>query len=176
MITVSGTRRRGDEFFTNCPVRHTKSIEDALVAFLKFEIGYGGHVTAVHQHKGDTWEIVTETPALACVDTTSFSGSRADMEALLVAALYVVRFQTEYREILTEAVVKTLDLRGKGALALAVVHGSPLIMGQITVRGATMLACGVTNPETIAKARIEDVVAAWKLAQESGQPIESLLS
>ena len=74
MITQYGTRKRGHEFFQDCPVKHETTTEKALKSLIDAELKFGGRIKDLSPTK-----VVVETQVLSCLDTTYFEGPQEEM-------------------------------------------------------------------------------------------------
>lgn len=80
MIQITGMRDKGNgEVYHDTP--KSVSLEAAIRNFIKFELGYGGQITTMH----DTG-VTVNTRVMGCVDTTVFSGLRPEFDLILEIA------------------------------------------------------------------------------------------
>lgn len=176
MISIHGFRQDGKYIENNVPPLHESKIENALISFAKFELGYGGHVTAITED-ADKVTIKTETKILSKLDTTIFSGSKEEMEPLLKIAYLVSSTQKIDIKIFVDIINKTL---GKNAgTPFFLVNFAPLIIGDLSVKTALLVALGA-EPNTemfekLKKYNIEDLCAAWALNNYKIDGLENIL-
>ena len=171
-ITVSGSRRRGSEFFPECPAARMDTVPKALDHFLRSELGYGGQIEEIEEADGQI-EITIVTRVMNCVDTTHFRGSIDDMRPLLEAYMFYMQAHERRGPILDEVSQKMEAMTGMGNASLAT-NLAPILVGGALVHTAILMACGITEDEDLERGRqvpASDLVAAIELYYENGSEI-----
>lgn len=178
MISIYGFRQDGRHITNDVPPLpplHEAKIENALILFAKYELGYGGRVVSIAEND-NIITIKTETRVLNKLDTTVFSGSKEEMEPLLKIAYIISSTPVEtqvYVDIITEI------LGDRSGIPFFLANFSPLIIGNLNVKAALLTAFGA-EPNTekfkkLEKFKIEDLCAAWALNDYKINDIENIL-
>lgn len=173
-ITVWGTRQKPHEpLFENCPPRMEKSVDDALIALLKYELGYGGRpfkVTSTH--------VTVVTHVLACKDTLHFEGSEEDMLPIHQALYWWAKATEKDDMLISRASEQLVEMNASTFLTT---NFAPLLIGRSRVRLAMFLAMDITDQEKLEYLldlkgqELEDLVAAVRLAEETGADLKEVV-
>jgi len=169
MIEVINRRNNGME----CqPIISHESPQQALHGLVKFELDYGGMITALSDVS-----LTVETRVLNCLDHTTFSGSKEDMHPLVETAYYFMRACKHDKQSIDE-VVERLGGTHKGMRVFYLTTLAPLLLGRQRLVVACMLGMGVTNVEDIAFGRklpFEDLFALLGLLSAApGRSLQDL--
>lgn len=177
MITIYGYRTDvyGGEVY-DMPPLHDAKIEDALISFVKFELGYGGYVSDLKQDD-DKIVITTRTQVMSKIDTTIFSGPIKEMMILIEIAYLMNKINTDHRKELVDTTISSLGEHA--GIPFILVHAAPLIMGALAAKVALLAVLGA-EPNTLLfeelkKSDIKDLCAAWALNNYQINGIEAIL-
>lgn len=182
MITMWGQREQVEGMYDHTPdypARHERTVAQAMVSLVKYELGYGGVITNVVIAE-DRATIEVKTRVMAKLDTVWFEGDIEEMKPLLSVAYHHLKVMSENREDLVEGTVRVMEKHGLvPGLPLFITTASPMIMGDMATKTAMLGAMGVTTIEEaiqFGKHSIEDLCAAWELAGYTNDGMGSLLT
>lgn len=149
------------------PISRNDTVANALISLIKYEIGYGGHVTDIHPTR-----VVIRTQVLGCTDTTTYSGSEEDMKPLLETACYEVMSR---KHVDMDAIFEKMKAWLPDMRAGFVVWSSGLFIGAEKVRLLLILASGLDpKDERVKKLKSDDLEAVMKLVADGAQPEDAL--
>lgn len=144
----------------------------ALVSFVVYELGYGGHVTEITQTR-----IVVVTEIMGCMDYTTFTGSEEEMALLFKAG--VLSLQIDPLEIpgLKEHVINDLMKKTKG-IPLLINMGHGMIVGSTSIRCILAAMSGIEDEERLKRflsLTRADMLAVLCLQHEEQMSIDNAL-
>lgn len=169
MITTTGFRQIENER-RSFPVLN-QSPAEALSDLINNELGFGGQITSLSL---TSVTIVTGVRS-DMTDTVNFQGSEEEMQNLVqVCSVFL-------------AIDDNLALAGAAAQAISVTGGNtailalatPLLVGGSRLNLALLLGLGITQEallRTGASVSTRNLLAAIQLAQETGSPLEEIIS
>lgn len=161
MINVVNRRNNGMEC---TPITSERSPSQALYSLVKFELGYGGMIVDASETS-----ITVRTQVLNCVDHTTFSGSKEDMQSLVETAYYFMKACAHDGGSIDE-VVKQLSATNKGLRAFYLVNLAPMLLGRKRLMVATMLGMGITEVDDInfgITLSLDDLMALLELVSDA---------
>lgn len=165
------------EVHSNYPPRTAHSVGDAMLHFVKFELGYGGRVTNVID-AGEKICLEVQTRCMYKLDTTWFEGTKSEMEPLMRVTAHFLAFREHHTKDLVDLTAKKLIQNGLRT-PLEIEMAGFMIFGDFSAKAAMISAMGAKTEE-IAKRLIgytyEDLCAAWELNSYRAEGMEGLLS
>jgi hypothetical protein len=169
-VKIHTLRLSGDhEFDMGTSVR---TPEDGVFSVLKYELCFGGKIKSVNDQV-----VVIHTPIFSKTDVVTVTVENEEERRMLFTAL---RFWLQHQEavLADDDVMKEIFAATEG-LPLAVVHGTPFLLGERILR-RTLLSCmGLgESPEIVKRLQKlpdKDIVALGELVRE-GHTWEEALS
>lgn len=95
MITVVSKRKdvATDNPLAGFSESYQTTTERALISLVKYELAYGGNIEDISENNG-IFSVITITRVLNKIDTMIFSGSKEEMQPLLMVCGAVIVIQT----------------------------------------------------------------------------------
>ena len=140
-------------------VQHDKTVGEALVSLVQYELGSGGAVQEVSSTK-----IVVKTTFFDNYDIVEFFGTEDAMKPLLLGAAAYVQVRESAHDALLSGTLEVLRLPGGGYRPLDVATLGPFLMGQAPVKLALLVAAGIKPTEPMLTHTTEAVAAAVEMA------------
>jgi hypothetical protein len=153
-----------------------RTTEQALISLAEYELGFGGRIDSITENDG-IFTVTTIAQVMSKVDTTIFSGSKAEMEPLLKVCAAVITVQTKYNRELVDSTIKLL---GKSAgVPLILSLAGPMFMGETSVKTSLLVILGI-QPGTdlfdkLKKQKIKDICLAWSYNDWKSEGVEGWL-
>lgn len=148
-----------------CPsVDCYRKYEDALLLFVKYELGFGGQIISVTPH-----QVVTRTQVLSCVDTTTFVGEYEQMILFNRIAEFHAALVSHRLDYISGQVYDQMVEAGISTKAFNLAHFAPLLIGGKLALIAMILALEYPLPDNVESDGIptlEDLCAVAALIQE----------
>lgn len=171
MITIKNERINGG--MSAPETIYDATVEKAIESLMIYEIGFGGFVKSVSET-----EIVTETRAFSCIDTTRFSGPESEI-VVLISALHmyysvVETAKKKIQESTIDMMVQITDemLRrnskqnpGRTVSPFVAVNFAGIIAGKTSVEIFSAVALGVDVDDCI-KVKAKDLMTLVKIWRE----------
>jgi len=169
-IHIWGIRKKSFETFHDCPPKHEKSIDEALVSIIVFELAYGGYPISIEPN-----HIVVQTQVMGCIDEVHVTGEENELQPLHLALSF-------WKEACTSVDTETLSYQlvemTKGP-PLEIAMMATLLLGQNRVKACILLASGANDEQLkdamdLEKLNPEDALALVRLSQETGKRVTEL--
>lgn len=141
MITTIQTRDKGySEVYG--PDNYERTVGDALQMLIKYELGFGGTITNFNSEKPS---LTVNTQVLNCHDQTVFTGSKEEMQPLLMAAgMWLEAKKRVDLNMYTQAVLEYT----KGAMGPSVWYAG-MVLGRLISERFMLIALGISDEATL---------------------------
>jgi len=164
-------RKPGEE----CPpVTREVSPSQALISLVKFELGFGGHVTELTSTR-----VSTQTQVMACTDLTTWEGTEAEMKRVYEVALnHAALMHFEKDKVISKATDAFMQLPERMRIPLFATTLLPMVMGEQTGMIALLAGYSIQDQEQVKKLvgmGVENALALLTLADETGVSVEEAL-
>ncbi|MCA9804877.1 MAG: hypothetical protein KC777_23065 [Cyanobacteria bacterium HKST-UBA02] len=164
MIRITMSRDRDGEHFDQGSRQETPM--EALRVLVQAELAYGGEIT-----EASGTRLVVVARVLACVDTTIFEGTAAEMTALNQTAYYYLAACQEHDTVMEGVLADLARLpNNAGGNPLIISMAAPMLMGRNRLAYASMRALGITDEHDVAAGMLlglGDFFSALELMEEN---------
>ncbi len=160
---------------------HDQTLSQALVALLKYELGFGGQITQVTEEK-----LIVQTQIFSHRDVTIWTGTPAEMAPLLhvAAAWYAAVTDSPLTEAIVNNAAKSLLGENGTVPPIVISFASPFIIGMSRQRAIQTMLALVNLPEDqlsqelvkkVADMTVEDWASIYDLSLSSGRPFLDIM-
>ena len=141
-------------------------LENAVESLLKWELGYGGQITAATSIR-----VEVKTPILGKTDRTVFSGTKEEMRPFLEVVLASLQVEVAAGNKVTEIAYKEIG-EFSGGLPLLICHLGPIHAGQAKTKLTliALLAEDEAGVEALKDKGLEELILLYgeKVAESNG--------
>lgn len=126
-ISYHTQRYEPDDRLCGDPITREESQGQAVVSLVRYELGYGGHITDLQPTS-----VTVRTSCLGRYDITRYSGTEAEMRPLLLAVGYWLEGQQHHGEAQISQTVDQMMLNGYNRPIHAVMMSTLMFSGWVS--------------------------------------------